>query len=291
MYVAIRCDVLRSGGYPNLVEGLEAVGLDSLEVSVGRDRAVRRLVPKGDQEKLVLDSAGAVKEWGGEYERYGVKMCAFLLANDFNAPDMGTMMEWVVWASRLAAEVGVTAIRIDSAMTGQHDLPLEQRIALFVRRARELVEATEGTGVSFGVENHGRQGNDPVWMQAVIDGVGSPRFGYTMDTGNFYWAGHPLSRVYEILEQFAPWARHTHVKNINYPPETREVQRELGWQYGKYVSPIYEGDIDHRRVAEILQRAGYQGSLCIEDESLGHFEEAERRVVLKKDAQYLKSLV
>lgn len=291
MYVAIRDCMFESAGFDSIVEGLEFVGLDTVEIDIGRNRTANWLVPRGDEKRVVLDSPAKVREWWGDYEKYGVKGCAFLLANNFNAEDMQAEMDWVLWAVRLAAEVGVKVCRIDSAMAKQHELPRDERIALFVKRARELVAATAGSGVSFGIENHGAQGNDPVWMQAVIDGVGDQRFGYTMDTGNFYWAGHPLSKVYQILEQFAPWARHTHVKNIKYPPETRETQRQTGWEYGKYVSPIYEGDIDHQRVAKILKAAGYQGDFCIEDESLGHFEMAERRHVLKRDADYLKTLV
>lgn len=291
MYVAIRDGVLMAGGYRSLVEGLADLGLDSLEVDVRKDRRLRWLEPREGEQWVLLDSEAAIREWRQEYERHRVRPCALLLANDFNAPDMKAEMDWVLWSVRLAAEAGVPVCRIDSAMSGQKELPREERVALFVQRARELVAATADTGVNFGIENHGHQGNDPVWMEAVIKGVGSERFGYTMDTGNFYWAGHPLSKVYQILEQFAAWARHTHVKNIKYPPETREKQREVGWEYGKYVSPIYEGDIDHRRVARILEHAGYQGPFCIEDESLGHYQPEERREVLRKDAAYLKSLV
>ncbi len=288
MYVSIRDDVLRSAGYPNLVEGLAAVGLDTLEVDIFKTYQTTRLTTG---ERIPLDSPAAIRAWADEFKSNGVKMSAFLLANDLNAPDMKAEMAWATWAVRLAAEVGVTVCRIDSAMSGQKELPKDERIALFCGRMQELIAATADTGVNFGVENHGYQGNDPEWMAAVIKGVGSDRFGYTMDTGNFYWAGHPLSKVYGILEQFAPYAKHTHVKNIKYPVETRDVQREMGWEYGKYVSPIYEGDIDHQRVADILKKAGYTLDFCIEDESLGHFDMDTRKVVLKKDADYLKSLL
>ena len=73
-----------------------------------------------------------------------------------------------------------------------------------------------------------------------------------MDTGNFYWYGNPIDKVYEILKSVAKYTKHTHVKNIQYPEETRNQQREIGWEYGKYVSPIYEGDIDHDRVIRML---------------------------------------
>ena len=113
----------------------------------------------------------------------------------------------------------------------------------------------------------------------------------TLDTGNFYWRGHPIDNVYDIIEHFSSFTRHTHVKNINYPEDVRATERELGWKYGEYVSPIPDGDIDHARVVEILEAANYTGDMCIEDESLGKFEGDERKTTLKRDADYLLGLV
>jgi sugar phosphate isomerase/epimerase len=39
-----------------------------------------------------------------------------------------------------------------------------------------------------------------------------------------------------------------------------------------------------------LRDAGYDGDLCIEDESLGKFSPDERRKVLQRDAEHLKAL-
>ena len=47
--------------------------------------------------------------------------------------------------------------------------------------------------------------------------VADERFGLTLDAANFYWAGYPLSRIYELVEQFVPRTRHVHCKNIDYP--------------------------------------------------------------------------
>jgi sugar phosphate isomerase/epimerase len=90
----------------------------------------------------------------------------------------------------------------------------------------------------------------------------------------------------------APYAKHTHLKNIAYPVELRETTREGGWEYGKYVSSLEEGDINHARVIKILARAGYKGDICVEDESLGHHDTAEARIaLLKRDVEYVKRLV
>jgi len=123
----------------------------------------------------------------------------------------------------------------------------------------------------------------------IGDGVGSDRFGVTIDTANFYWFGYPLSRLYEIYTEFAPHACHTHCKSIRYPADQREKQRPTGFEYGKYCCPVYEGDIDFRRVAAILYKAGYTGDLCVEDESLRHFPESQRCEVLRKEIAHLRA--
>ena len=113
-----------------------------------------------------------------------------------------------------------------------------------------------------------------------------------MDTGNFYWRGYPLSEVYGILRILAPYTKHTHVKNICYPADTRELMREGGWEYGTYVCPVYEGDINHKKVVKILADAGYKEDVCLEDEALGHFQPGEERIsVLKKDVDHLKECI
>ena len=113
-----------------------------------------------------------------------------------------------------------------------------------------------------------------------------------MDTGNFYWRGYPLSEVYGILRILAPYTKHTHLKNIKYPEDQREITREAGWEYGTYVSPLDEGDIDHAKVLELLAEAGYDEDICIEDESLGHCKTPEERIaVLERDVAHCTAII
>ena len=100
---------------------------------------------------------------------------------------------------------------------------------------------------------YGTVTNEPSFLERLFDGVGSEHLGLTLDTGNFYWFGHPLDDVYRLYEKFAPRAFHTHIKSIAYPEERRNVRRPMGWEYGKYASPIHQGDIDFRRVIGILE--------------------------------------
>jgi len=70
-----------------------------------------------------------------------------------------------------------------------------------------------------GVENHGFQGNNLAFLLNVFPagGVGTGR----LDARHrqLLLAGVSASEVYGILARPAPYAKHTHVKNINYPAD------------------------------------------------------------------------
>ena len=288
MYISIRDGIVMHAKYPSLAQGLRELGVEAVELNYGRDRGVTAL---DKPQEWKLDSPDVVARYREHLKEHGVRPAAFLLATNFNQPDLEAEVEWVIGAVRAAHALGMAAIRVDSAMSGERELPMEQRVARYVTGIKRVLERTADSPVALGVENHGFQGNDPQWLDALFEKVNSPRFGMTLDTGNFYWAGHPLDRVYEILEHFAPLTKHTHAKNIAYPAEMRNQRREIGYEYGKYVAPLDEGDIDHRRVAQILKKAGYAGDFCIEDESLGHYSEAEQREVLRRDVAHFREVL
>ena len=288
MYVSVREAILKSAGYASTSEGLSDLELDNVEVEFLRDYSV---YATDSWKRINFDKKSAVETIKSAYFDKGIKICAFLLHNNFNCDDQDGEVNWVIDVINTAESLKIPAIRIDAVTAGQNEEPFETRIARFVKCMKQAISATAGSSVALGIENHGAQGNDPDFLHSVIDSVASERLGVNMDTGNFYWNGFPLERVYEILESVAPKTKHTHVKNINYPEDKRSVQRETGWEYSTYVSPIYEGDIDHKRVIEILKNAAYQGPLTIEDESLHKFDEQGKKDVLKKDVKYLNGLL
>ncbi len=288
MYVSIREAVLNGAGYDSIREGLSDLGLDSVEVEFFRDYSV---YSPESWDKIDLTGQDAAKAIQSAYIDKGIKICAFLLHNNFNRGDQKGEIEWVINVIKTAEALGIPAIRIDAITKGEKEEPFKVRADRFVACMKKALKATKGCGVQLGIENHGVQGNDPDFLHQVIGRVGDDHLGVNMDTGNFYWYGFPIERVYEVLQSVAPVTKYTHVKNISYPEETRSKQREIGWAYSDYVCPIYDGDIDHGRVVKILKDAGFDGPLTIEDESLGKFDEQGRKDVLKKDVAYLNGLL
>ena len=291
MYLSIRDDVVFAAGYTSIAEGLKGLSIPGVELFVKQDDTVPAIAPQPGKDRLNLaipDELAALKQQAADH---GVRISALCMGNNFNAEDKDFQVAWGARTVRAAKALGAPAVRIDAIMSGEKDLPLPERIGLVAAAVTRILDETSDTGVELGIENHGFQGNDPAFVKATLDAVGNPRLGLTLDSGNYYWRGWPLSRVYEIFEEFAPFVKHTHIKNINYPVEIRETHREMGYEYGKYVSPIHEGDIDHTRYFAALRKAGYDRDLCLEDESLGKFDVPTRKANLRAAAEFFRAQI
>ena len=291
MYLSIRDDVVFAAGYTTLVEGLHDLNIPGVELFVKKDDTVPALAPAEGKERLNLTDPDDIAALKAQAETNNIRIAALCMGNNFNADDKQFEIDWAVRTVRAAAALDAPVVRIDSAMSGERHLPLEERQRLVAEALKEVLAETESTEIDLGIENHGNQGNDPDFLEGLLALVDSSRLGLTLDSGNFYWRGWPLSKVYEIFAQFAPVVKHTHIKNIAYPKEIQETQREIGYEYGKYVSPIHEGDIDHSRYFQLLRDAGYDRDLCLEDESLGRYSTEERKANLRAAALFFQKQI
>ncbi len=272
MFVSIRDEIVLKTGFDSLHEALTYYDLRAVEMNVNKDYSVHSLQATAEQPRLFLNRADDVEQLQRQTKGSDLGITAFLLHNDFNAPDMQKELDWVVRVVEVAGRLGVPAVRIDTIMTGERELPLEKRHDIFGRAVQTVLDRTKNLKVDLGIENHGAQGNDPAFLDGLLKTVKSRRLGMTLDVGNFYWSGKPLSEVYRILEHFVPFTKHTHIKNIRYPAEIRETRRALGYEYAKYNCPIPDGDLDMGKIVGFLKKAGYERDLCIEDESLGKYD-------------------
>lgn len=284
--IACRDAHLREIGQPDSWTAMTAIGADGVEVLVKLDLSCEYLMD-GDA-KYSLADANSIRTLGQRFKNANKRIVAFCLSNNFdNRPD--EEVACTVKVAEAAAELGVPAVRLDFVPRQLKDKE-DEFLKLSVTLARRIIEQTKGSKICFGVENHGGTTNKIEFLRKFFAEVGSDRFGLTMDTGNFYWFGYPLSQLYDIYAEFAPVTFHTHCKSIAYPETEREKRRQTGWEYGKYCSPVYEGDIDFARVTSLLRRAGYRGSLCIENESLGRVDAAERAGILAREVDHLRAV-
>jgi sugar phosphate isomerase/epimerase len=282
--VACRDNLLKQTGKPDCFSAMKALGVKGAEVEVDIDMHCPSLY--GPDKSYSLATAADVQALKDKLNENKLVITSFLMHNRLDER-LDQELEWARKLVKAAQALDVKVIRIDVV---PRRTKVDEFLPFAIKACKQLCDITEGTDVRYGIENHSSITNDPVFLQHLFDGVGSSHLGLTLDTANFYWYGHPLKNLYAIFERFAPKAFHTHCKSIRYPEDKKNVQRPKGWEYGKYCSPIYEGDIDFQRVAAILRRAGYKGDLCLEDESLSKFPEDERTGVIKKEIALLKSL-
>lgn len=264
------------------------MGVDAVEIQLSREFEVYAM---DSHEKIKLGSDDDARAYRKHLEGLKVKPAAFLTAVDFSTGDVEAHSAYIARAIELADILGMPAMRVDSAMKRERQMGFMERVELMAKGLDDALHRTAGVNVALGVENHGFQGNNLAFLLNVYRRVNSKRLGSTLDTGNFYWRGYPLGEVYGILTILAPYAKHTHVKNIHYPEEVRETMREAGWKYGEYMCPIEEGDIDHVRVAKILADGGYDYDFCLEDELIHKLRGDERVAVLERDINHLKACV
>jgi sugar phosphate isomerase/epimerase len=270
---------------PNVWAAMKQIGVTGIEIQVNEELQCPSLFHSA--KKYSIDSPKSISELQSDLEKHGLHASAFMMANKFDArPEME--VKWCSSVVKAAKEMGVKAIRIDVV---PRKIKRENFLPFAVKMCKSICKLVENSDVHYAIENHGNTTNDPEFLNALFNKVGSDNLGLTLDTANFYWYGHPLTKLYDIFEMFAPRAFHTHCKSINYPEDKENVQRKMGWEYGKYNCPVYQGDIDFAKVVSILKKANYQGDLCIEDESLGKFPENERVDVLSKEASYLAKFI
>jgi sugar phosphate isomerase/epimerase len=274
---------LKETGKTDCWSAMQSIGAEGVEANIGEDLSFAELFHP--ERKYSGKSDADIATLAADAKQAGLRIAALAMNNRFDDEKIDAQVEWAVKSARVAQALGTKAIRIDVV---PRKMPVDQFLDHAVKVLKQVMAGTESTGVAFAIENHSKVTNDPAFLGPLLHRVGSPRLGITLDTGNFYWFGHPLSKVYELFERFAPVARHTHCKNIKYPAEEREKRREMGWKYAQYNCPIFEGDIDFHRLVKILRSAGYTGDLCVEDESLKKFPAAERGSVLAKEIALLK---
>lgn len=263
---------------------LKQLNADCFEADVNDALALPSLVAPG--KKYAVATAESIALLKADLKANNRRIGAFCLHNRFDER-LEKEIELCAQLAKAAEQLDVPAIRIDVVPRA---LKMAEFAPFATKACKQVCEATKDTKIRFAIENHGKATNDPDLMAQILDGVGSDRLGITLDTANLYWFGHPLEEVYKIYERFAPRVYHTHCKSIAFPEDKRNLKRQIGWEYDKRCCPIYDGDLDFKRITGILRKAGYTGDLCVEDESLGRFPEADRAGILQKEIAFLRKV-
>ena len=275
---------LKVAGKPDSWSCMQALGAEGTEVCAELNLSCPNLFHP--ERKYTLATAEGIHALKDDLAGSGCRITAFMMSNRLDER-LEQELESARGLVNAARQLGVDVIRIDVV---PRKLSGDQFLPFAIDACKRLCAIAAGTPIRFGVENHGQITNDPQFLEKLFDGVGSDQLGLTLDCANFYWWGHPVDDLYPIYKKFAPRVVHTHCKSIRYPDDKKNIRREIGWEYGKYACPIYEGDLNFKRIIKILRKANYRGDLCVEDESLGKYPPNEQADVLRKEIALLKGL-
>ena len=194
--------------------------------------------------------------------RHGVSLPMLSIHQDFVSPDAAERAEAVAHTKKciaLAAKLGVPAIRLNSGrwntiksfddlMKVKGDEPPiegytdEHAFTWCVDSIKACLPDAEAAGVLLALENHWGLSTRVENLLRIHKAVASPWLGINLDTGN--WPGDP----YEGIERLAPYATIVQAKTY----------------YGGGV--WYTLDLDYKRIAQILKKAGFKGWVSLEME-------------------------
>jgi len=158
-----------------------------------------------------------------------------------------------------AAKLGIPIVRAfaGDVKEGRALADFEQRI---IEAFAEVMKRIEGLDVVVGIENHGKLANDGMFLRKLIETVASPKLGMTIDTGNFYWAGHAPETVDRFIQLLVPYTFNVHIKGVAY-------------RDGEVVFvPAGRGMVDLPRLFMLLAGCGYDGAVVSEYEGEGPYD-------------------
>jgi len=288
MKVGIRDGYLKSMEYKDVWTAAKAIGVGRIEVEVTPELKCPNLYEAGGSIHQIDDPA-SIDRLRKAIQQHKLTINAFTtvipLAGE-KSPQQ--IQEWVSQVAKVAQQLKVPVIMMPLIAKGIED---DQ----FIMKAKEFVKPLEAvadqTGVQLTIENLGHYLNRQEILDPILESLDTKRVALTLDICNMYWFGHPLPKIYELAEHFAPYVRYAHIKNVAYPEEQKWSQRPEGWEYSKYTEPVRTGDLDFKRIVGFYYQAGYRGDLTLEDDSLGKFKMPELREIHRQDIQALRRII
>ncbi len=284
--------LLRSLEMDSTWEAANAIGVEAMEIAVDHRLNCSRLY-EGDETPYSIASKAEAKKLAAAAKKHGLRT-PVICSSTRIAPE-GDNEEVVARAKQLIDIAPVIGCRLVYFPIGMRksENPLTDEIFIdqSVKFLKEVGAYGEEKGVTVTIENLQRYWNRQEILQPVFHRVPKDHLGLTLDPTNLYWYGFPREKIYEIVDTVAPRVRYFHAKNVDYPEDIQDKQREPGYEYIKYSVSVREGDLDFKKILKRVHEAGYVGYVGIEDDSLSHHDPKGRVAVLRDDVKYLRSII
>jgi len=201
------------------------------------------------------DEEGVEEEVGEALKETGLVLASYNFGVGLLSSDEGNRTHaWEEFRKGLkrAKTIGARSVMLFPGPLGQGDPDEERRRS--IEACRKCSEYAGKEGILLTVENVGSPKGLPVQgriehMLEIVEGVNSPNFRLTFDTGNFVMAGEdPV----EAIGKLAPFVVHVHIKDV-----LRDGERY------KEVA-VCEGIVDFKAIFRKLKAYGYDGFLSLE---------------------------
>jgi len=179
-----------------------------------------------------------------------------------------------------AKAIGADVMRVVGSSLRFRKQAHEPQLDRLTKMFSEAVRIAENHSVRLAIENHIDFTADE--MLRLLAAVDSPWLGINFDTGNFL---RLLDDPIKGMEKLAKYVYATHIKDLK--PQKGVAADE--WYFFS-CTPVGDGIVDNLQLAKLLSRAGYQGFLAVEIDSLHTDYLADEDRAVKQSVAELKKI-
>lgn len=219
--------------------------------------------------KTVEEFAYEVK---AECDRVGIPVSNYSVGADFQNRDIDEEVARLKKCVDVAAILGATGMRHDATFGAKPGAPFEAFALVMDRIAagiREVSEYAATKGIKTMSENHGRFAQDALRVEALINKVNCPNYGWLVDMGNFTCADEDPAISVGIA---APYAMYVHAKDFLIRPASSSNPGRyfMKSRNGSYLrgTIVGQGNVPVKHCLAALRNAGYDGYVSIEFEGM-----------------------
>ncbi len=201
-----------------------------------------------------------------EAQRCKLKIISHTVHANLLSADAEAELERLYEKVDIAQLLGAPLLRHDAYFAFPENAPAEADFDYYLPRViemfRKVTDYAQTKGIKTCTENHGLICQDPERVEAIIQGVNSPNFGWLVDIGNFLCADRdPLSSV----KKAAPYAFHVHVKDFHLESKKEGCFLSRGGKFLKGAT-LGEGIVPVKDCLQEIFSAGYKGFISVEYE-------------------------
>lgn len=248
------------------LDWLAGEGLKAVELSV-----------LGEQPADPIQRAKELRKY---CDKVGLKIVSYCVGGEYLLPpdEQRRAIEVTKREVDIAAELGVPSMRHDVTRGPKDDaqMTLSDVLKQIAPAVREITEYGAKRGVKTTLENHGFYMQTAERVEKLIQAVGHPNYGLTIDMGNFLCLNQdPVDAV----KRLAKYVFMAHTKDFHVKPKS--AMPPGGW----FATPteialrgaiVGHGVIDVPAQLKILKDAGYNGYLSLEFEGMEEPTQAVR---------------